>query len=195
MKFSNKIGLLFSLIFLLASATSCAQEKKSDTPSVAEETKTGLQGEASKDPSGIKWVALEDAQKQAKETGKKVLIFGYADWCTYCMKMRRETYTDETVRERLYEQFIPVQVNAEAETELVFNGETYKSWEFAQYMRLSSFPTHYFIDSDGSIIGAQPGFLPVEVFGPLMGYIGTDQFGKIGFEDYLKETENTVIKQ
>ncbi len=195
MRFLNKTGLLFSLIFLLASAASCAQEKKENSSNVTDKNNVALNGEVVNDPSGIKWVGLEEAQKQAKVTGKKVLIFGYADWCTYCMKMRRETYTDEKVRERLYEQFIPVQVNAEAETELVFNGEKYKSWEFAQYMRLASFPTHYFLGSDGEIIGAQPGFLPSEVFGPLMGYIGTDQFGKIGFEEYLKETENTIIKQ
>ena len=124
-----------------------------------------LQGtEVVEDPSGIEWVGLEEAQKQAKETGKKVLIFGYADWCTFCMKMRKETYTNETVRETLYEYFIPVQINSEGEEDVVFNGETYKMVELARYLRLSSLPTHYFLDTDGTILGAQPGFLPDEVF-------------------------------
>ena len=179
------IKKLFSLIvtLLFISTSSFAQETKSK-PS-----------EAVNDPSGIKWVSLEDAQAEAKKTGKKVLVFGYADWCTYCMKMRKETYRNEEVRDALYSQFIPVQLNAEVEDEVKLNGETYKSWELARYLRLSSYPTHYFIDDDGTILGAQPGFLPSDIFAPLMSYIGEDQFGKVKFEDYLEKKENIIIEQ
>lgn len=183
MKLLQKKIFVLAIATLLISVPSCAQEAKKK------------QSEAVDDPSGIKWVSLEDAQAQAKKTGKKVLVFGYADWCTYCMKMRKETYTDEKVREALYSQFIPVQLNAEKETEVKLNGETYKSWELARYLRLSSFPTHYFIDDDGTILGAQPGFLPADIFAPLMSYIGDDQFGKVKFEDYLEKKENIIIEQ
>jgi thioredoxin-related protein len=137
--------------------------------------------------SGVEWQSLEEAQKKAKETGKKVLIFGYADWCTYCRKMRKETYSQDTVQKSLDSNFIPVQINAESEEEVVFNGKTYKSWQLAQYFQLKSFPTHYFIDDKGEVIGAQPGFLPTDVFIPMMDYIGEDKFGKISFMDYLNQ--------
>ncbi|XWN37268.1 MAG: thioredoxin fold domain-containing protein [Balneola sp.] len=137
--------------------------------------------------SGVKWQSLEEAQKKAKETGKKVLIFGYADWCTYCMKMRKETYPKEKVQKSLSDDFIPVQINGESEEEIVFNGKTYKSYELARYLRLTSYPTHYFLNSEGKIIGAQPGFLPAEVFSPLMNYVSDDLFGKVSFLDYMEE--------
>ncbi len=143
--------------------------------------------------SGVEWQSLEEAQKKAKETGKKVLIFGYADWCTYCRKMRKETYPTEKVKESLDEGFIPVQINAESEEEVVFNGKKYKSYELARYLRLSSFPTHYFLDSEGKIIGAQPGFLPADVFSPLMDYVSEDKFGKVPFLEYL-EGKGIVIE-
>ncbi|HCT54449.1 MAG TPA: hypothetical protein DF712_18545, partial [Balneola sp.] len=81
------------------------------------------------------------------------------------------------------DDFIPVQINGESEEEIVFNGKTYKSYELARYLRLSSYPTHYFLNSDGEIIGAQPGFLPAEVFSPLMNYVSEDLFGKVPFLD------------
>ena len=137
--------------------------------------------------SGIKWQSLEEAQKEAKETGKKVLIFGYADWCTYCMKMRKETYPEENVQKSLTDDFIPVQINGESEEEIVFNGKTYKSYELARYLRLTSYPTHYFLNSEGKIIGAQPGFLPADVFSPLMDYVSEDLFGKVSFLDYMEK--------
>lgn len=125
--------------------------------------------------------------KKAKETGKKVLVFGYADWCTYCMKMRKETYPEENVQKSLSDDFIPVQINGESEEEIVFNGKTYKSYELARYLRLTSYPTHYFLNSEGKIIGAQPGFLPAEVFSPLMNYVSEDLFGKVPFLDYMEK--------
>lgn len=147
---------------------------------------TTLAQESSVD-SGVEWQTLEEAQKKAKETGKKVLVFGYADWCTYCMKMRKETYPEDNVQKSLSEDFIPVQINGESEEEIVFNGKTYKSYELARYLRLTSYPTHYFLNSDGKIIGAQPGFLPAEVFSPLMNYVSEDLFGKVPFLDYMEK--------
>lgn len=147
---------------------------------------TTLAQESSVD-SGVEWQTLEEAQKKAKETGKKVLVFGYADWCTYCMKMRKETYPEDNVQKSLSDDFIPVQINGESEEEIVFNGKTYKSYELARYLRLTSYPTHYFLNSDGKIIGAQPGFLPAEVFSPLMNYVSEDLFGKVPFLDYMEK--------
>lgn len=147
---------------------------------------TTLAQESSVD-SGVEWQTLEEAQKKAKETGKKVLVFGYADWCTYCMKMRKETYPEDNVQKSLTDDFIPVQINGESEEEIVFNGKTYKSYELARYLRLTSYPTHYFLNSDGKIIGAQPGFLPAEVFSPLMNYVSEDLFGKVPFMDYMEK--------
>tara|TARA_R110001599_G_scaffold150929_3_gene335379 strand:- start:85567 stop:86094 length:528 start_codon:yes stop_codon:yes gene_type:complete len=147
---------------------------------------TTLAQESSVD-SGVEWQSLEEAQKKAKESGKKVLIFGYADWCTYCMKMRKETYPEENVQKSLSDDFIPVQINGESEEEIVFNGKNYKSYELARYLRLTSYPTHYFLNSEGKIIGAQPGFLPADVFSPLMDYVSEDLFGKVPFLDYMEK--------
>ncbi len=164
------------------------------TQNVADNDRGEVVSQAENDPSGIEWVSLEEAQKIAKRDNKKVLVFGYADWCPYCMKMRKETYIDEGLQEILYKYFVPVQLNAEVDDYVTFNGERFKSWELAQILQLTSYPTHYFIDSEGEIFGAQPGFIPKDVFGPLLGYIGQELFGKIDFEEYLKQTENIVIE-
>lgn len=148
---------------------------------------SNVQAQESAIDSGVEWQSLEKAQKEAKETGKKVLIFGYADWCGYCRKMRKETYPEYKVQESLEKDYIPVQINGESEEEIVFNGKTYKSYELARYLRLTSYPTHYFLNSDGKIIGAQPGFLPADVFSPLMDYISEDLFGEVTFLDYMEK--------
>jgi thioredoxin-related protein len=171
------------LITLFLITTACSQD-----PAVESKIESSIDTTIN---SNIEWVSLEEAQKEAKATGKKVLIFGYADWCTYCMKMRKETYPSENVQESIDADYIPVQINGESEEEIVFNGETYKSYELARYLRLSSYPTHYFLNSEGKIIGAQPGFLPADVFSPLMDYVSEGLFGEVSFMDYM---ENKGIK-
>lgn len=136
---------------------------------------------------GLIWYTLEDAQKKAKETGKKVVIFGLADWCTFCRKMDREVYTNVKVIQTINENYFRVRLNGESEDLVKFNGKTMKASELAYQLRLTSYPTHYFVQPDGEIIAAQPGYLPSDVYDPLLEYVGKDLFGKVSFEDFLIE--------
>lgn len=53
-------------------------------------------------------------------------------------------------------------------------------------MRLTSYPTHYFIDAEGSILGAQPGFIEPYVYAPLLNYVGSDAFQEMSFDEYFE---------
>ena len=144
--------------------------------------------------SGFEWMSLEEAQVKAVETNKKVLIFGFAEWCTYCLKTRKETFPDSSVLAAISQYYIPVQLNAESEGEVSFNGQKLQARELAMYLRLSSFPTHYFLSKDGELIGAQPGFIEPYIYAPLLEYVGADLFGKVGFEEFLKERSPELLE-
>jgi thioredoxin-related protein len=59
-------------------------------------------------------------------------------------------------------------------------------YELARYLRLSSYPIHYFLDSSGELIGAQPGFIEPFVYGPLLDYVGSDAYKNQSFEEYFE---------
>lgn len=84
--------------------------------------------------SGFEWVSLEEAQVKAAETGKKILLFGYAEWCTYCLKTRKETFPDSTVLASIKEHYIPVQLDAESQANITYNGSTMPENELARYL-------------------------------------------------------------
>ena len=69
--------------------------------------------------------------------------------------------------------------------------EINSGFELARYLRLSSFPTHYFINSEGEILGAQPGFIEADIYSPLLNYVGSGAFGNMGFEEFLEKEEKT----
>lgn len=90
--------------------------------------------------SGFEWVSLEEAQVKAAETGKKILLFGYAEWCTYCLKTRKETFPDSTVLASIKEHYIPVQLDAESQANITYNGSTMPENELARYCGLLLIP-------------------------------------------------------
>ena len=139
--------------------------------------------------SGFDWMTLEAAQEQAKQSGKKILLFGYAEWCGYCRKTRKETFPDSTVLAAIDKYYLPVQLDAESEEEISYNGQTLKKRELAQYLRINSYPIHFFIDSEGEIVGAQPGFLEPYIYAPMLNFVGSDAYQNQSFEEYFETLE------
>lgn len=139
----------------------------------------------------VQWYSLEEAQQLAGENDKKVLIFVEAVWCTFCKKMDREVFTRNEIQTTMAEYFYPVRVDLESGKLLRFNEEKMTEREFSMRMRVSSTPTHIFVDRDGSVLGVQPGFVPGEIYKALLSYIGTDAHKEIEFEKYLEESKGT----
>ncbi|HCD52591.1 MAG TPA: hypothetical protein DEQ34_09100 [Balneolaceae bacterium] len=139
--------------------------------------------------SGFDWYTLKDAQQLAAKNDKKILLFGYADWCTYCLKMRKESFPDPAVIASIEEHYYPVQINGQSAEEVEYNGQKLKSYELAQFLGISSYPTHYFIDAEGKILGAQPGYIEPDIYALILDFVGTDAYGEMDFDEYLEKND------
>lgn len=62
----------------------------------------------------VNWVTdVETGLQQANASGRLVLLKFTADWCGYCKKMERETFTKPAVASLVNQQFVPVLVDAD----------------------------------------------------------------------------------
>lgn len=91
--------------------------------------------------------SLDEALSLGKSQGKAVLVKFHADWCHFCKKMDRVTFTDTNVQKALND-YISVKVNVDTK-----DGMTY-----ARRYGVSALPTIVMFDKNGKILYQKSGF-------------------------------------
>ncbi|TVQ67698.1 MAG: DUF255 domain-containing protein [Balneolaceae bacterium] len=129
-------------------------------------------------------VPLEEALETAAESGKKILLDVYVEWCPYCQRMHGETYTDNEVLKAISEHFLWVRINAESEQKVNYLGTELSMIHFAQALENRSFPTTYFMNQEGNIIAVQPGYLDSGIFADILNFVGSDAYLQMDFESF-----------
>ncbi|WP_026235821.1 thioredoxin family protein [Echinicola pacifica] len=113
----------------------------------------------------IKWYSFEEAVALNEEEPKMVLVDVYTDWCGWCKKMDKETFTDAAVVEYLNENFYAVKLDAENTKETFeFKGEEYTQATMAQSMQVRSYPNFVIINETMENITQLPGYRPADTF-------------------------------
>jgi thiol-disulfide isomerase/thioredoxin len=106
-------------------------------------------------PSGIAWVKdWKAAQKQARASGRPVLVDFWAEWCHWCHELDRTTYADPDVV-ALAAGFVAVKVNAEGSL-----GEV----ELARRYEVATLPTIAFLSARGRLLVRRTAFEDAATF-------------------------------
>lgn len=97
----------------------------------------------------IRWEpSLSAALARAKQTQQVVMVDFYTDWCGWCKKLDKDTYTDTAVIEAS-RKLIAVKVNAEKE-----------GAEAAHKYKVTGYPTILFLSGAGTVEGKISGYMP-----------------------------------
>ena len=122
----------------------------------------------------IKWYTYDEGVALGKSQGKKIYIYFWADWCTFCEKMEKETLSKPLVSSYLNKNFISIKVNSDKEKETA-----------SQYF-VRGFPTSWFLTEDGEKISNLPGYVPPDMFLQVLEFLYSDSYKKMSFGDYIK---------
>lgn len=117
--------------------------KPDKMPKIEDEGKTPLeQG---------KWYDYATAMDLGKRHRKHVFIHFSAEWCTWCKKMQKETYTDSQVKTKLNNYVLCVV-------------DTDKQRDIATKYNVSGIPTYVITHPDGNMVKTGSGFKPPNEF-------------------------------
>ncbi|WP_236979579.1 thioredoxin family protein [Membranihabitans maritimus] len=74
----------------------------------------------------IEWLSFEEAVKENDSDKKLIFIDVYTDWCGWCKVMDKKTFTDETVKSFMNDNFHNVKLDAEQKEQIQFAGKTFE---------------------------------------------------------------------
>lgn len=127
---------------------------------------------------GIKWLNIEEAQELSKDEPRKIFIDVYTDWCGWCKKMDKTTFTDEKVAEYVNENYYAVKLKADSDDTVTFHGKEYKQSELARALRVSGYPTIVFFDENFSRFQPVSGFRQADEFKKMLMQFNGEETGK-----------------
>jgi len=107
----------------------------------------------------IKWMKFEEAIAANAADPKMLIVDVYTDWCGWCKKMDKETFTEPKVIAYINESFYAVKLNAEdTRRSFEFMGKKYNEAQMAAAMRVNSYPNFVVIEPKLQNIAQLPGY-------------------------------------
>jgi len=142
----------------------------------------------------IKWMTIEEADKEYKKVKKPFIVDVYTDWCGWCKVMDKNTFTDPEVVNYINSGFYAVKLNAEQCDTLSYSDTTYTCIPGGKPMHKlavklldgqMSYPTLVIIDRERNKY-AIPGYQKPRELLPILVYFFEEANKTCNFEDFQK---------
>ena len=102
--------------------------------------------------NSVKWYSFDEGMALGQSQEKRIFMHFWAEWCGYCRRMEKKTFSNPAVIAKLNENFISIKVNYDNEKRLV---STFK---------VAGLPDNWFFSKDRKDIRHQPGYIPPDKF-------------------------------
>lgn len=96
----------------------------------------------------INWYTYDDGMAEARRSGKSIVVYFHADWCTYCVRMQKETFTHDSVIDFMNTKVVAVKVDVDKEKKI------------ARIFGVRGLPATVLLMRNGDQVGPMPGFIP-----------------------------------
>lgn len=111
------------------------------------------QAPAGRSASGsLKWHSIRDYANVRSSVDRMIYIHFWAEWCSNCHKMEKETFGHPAVASLLRENFFLIKVNTDRDQKV------------ADAFRVRGLPSNLFLSEDGSEIARRVGYIPPKTF-------------------------------
>ena len=138
--------------------------------------------------AGKEWYSFNEGIALAKKENKHIVLDFYTDWCGWCKVMDQKTFSVPTVNKYLFDNFVPIRINAENDKEkLVFQGKTYTPRQLTRAFQVTGFPSIAFITPEMEVIEVIPGYIEKDLFLNLLKFVHQECYKTgISFDEFVK---------
>lgn len=128
----------------------------------------------------IHWVSFEKAIELNKTNPKFILIDVYTDWCGWCKKMDKDTYSNAVIIDYINTHYYAVKLDGEEKENITFKNHVFKFKQEGRrkYHELPaalmsgklSYPTTLFMNEKEELIDKIPGYLNTELMEKILAF-------------------------
>lgn len=150
----------------------------------------------------INWMTIEEAEAASKEEPRKLIIDVYTDWCGWCKRMDKTTFSNPVIVDYINENYYAVKLDAEQKDSITFRDYTFKFVEQGRrgYHELAaallngkmSYPSIVYMDEELNMIQAIPGYQDAKSLEKIVKFFGENRHTELTFEDYQKDFESEL---
>ena len=143
----------------------------------------------------VKWYTIQEAEQLIKENPRPIFVDTYTDWCGWCKKMDKDTFTDKVITDLLNNKFYAVKFDAESSEKVTFQGREFindgkagKAHQLAVALLQGqlSYPTVVFLNEKAQLISPVPGYREPKEMEVIMSFFANKAYETTKFEDYQK---------
>jgi thioredoxin-related protein len=149
----------------------------------------------------VKWYSIEEAAALAQASPRPIFVDAYTDWCGWCKRLDKDTFSHPVIAEILNSKFYAVKFNAESKDPVAFQGRTFindgkmgptHQLAYALLQGKLSYPTVAFLTAKSELITPVPGYRGAKDFEPMLEYFGGTSWQKQSYEEFLKTFKGKV---
>jgi uncharacterized protein YyaL (SSP411 family) len=143
----------------------------------------------------VKWYSIEEAVALAKSNPRPIFVDAYTDWCGWCKKLDKDTFSNPVIADILNTKYYAVKFNAEGKDPVTFQGRKFindgslgKTHQLAYALLQGNmgYPTVVFLTADSELITPVSGYkTPVQIE-PMLIYFAGTSWQKQSYEDFMK---------
>lgn len=146
----------------------------------------------------VNWMSWEEAiEKIENGEKKKIFIDVYTDWCGWCKKMDKSTFSHPEIAKYMNKHFYAVKLDAEGKDDIVFRDHTFKYVAQGRrgYHELAasllqgkmSYPTVVFMDENANLLSPVPGYQQPGSFHKVLTYFAEEHYKDTDWKEFEKK--------
>lgn len=142
----------------------------------------------------INWLTWEEAQARNEKEPRKFFIDVYTQWCGWCKKMDKETFSNPDIIKYVNKHFYAIKFDAETREEINFDDKPYEYIKSGNsgYHKLAAevtfgkltYPTFVFLDEKLNILQPIPGYKDVLSLDKIMKYFAENYYKTTPWKKY-----------